>query len=199
MASVLPAWTLKTAPTVEPVTLDEFKAHARITHDSEDAMLAAYLMAARQWIEAYTQRSLVPQTWQLSMPEWAERVWLPRAAPLSSVTHVKYYDASNVLQTWSSSNYLVPAFQEPALVQRLDTATWPSLYDRDDAVQIEYVTGYANGACPEALRLAVLTLATHHYENREAVMVGTISKEVEFSVTALCGPYRVFWRAPEWR
>mgnify|MGYP003558178811 FL=1 len=49
---------------------------------------------------------------------------------------------------------------------------------------------------PAPLRQAVLLLAGHFYENREAVLVSAISKEIEFAVTALCAPYRLFLREP---
>ena len=76
------------------------------------------------------------------------------------------------------------------------TATIPSVYAREDAVQVEYVVGYEDGDCPDSLRLAVLSLAAHFYENRESVLVGTVSKEIEMATTALCSPYRVWWRPP---
>jgi uncharacterized phiE125 gp8 family phage protein len=189
-------WTLKTAPAFEPVSLDEAKEHLRVSTDDENGSILAYLMAARQWVEAYTERSLATQTWQMSLSALSPQVWLPRSSPIGSVTHVKYYDEDNALQTWSSSNYRVVSFTEPALLEVTSDATWPSTYCRSDAVQIEWISGYATGVCPESLRLAVLTLTAHFYENREAVLVGTSSKAVEFAVEALCAPYRVFWRPP---
>lgn len=191
-----PAYTLKTAPTFEPLALSDLKDHLRVTSDAEDALIAAYGIAARQWVESHTQRALATQTWQVALKTWCSAVYLPMAAPLQSVTFVKYYDPSDVLQTWSASNYTVPAFQEPAVLRPVSSATRPSLADRWDAVQIEYVVGYAANACPEALRLAVMTLAAHFYENREATLVGATSKETEFAVTALCAPYRLWWPEP---
>jgi uncharacterized phiE125 gp8 family phage protein len=190
-------WTLKTAPLFEAVSLEDAKDHLRVTSDAEDALIATYLTAARQWVEAYTGRSLCTQTWQIALGGFARDLWLPRAAPLQSITHVKYYDSDNVLQTWDSANYFTPAFQEPALLQPVSTATIPSVYCRPDAVQVEYIAGYAAEACPEELRLAVLMLMAHFHENREAVIVGTSGKETEMAVTSLCAPYRLWWRWPE--
>lgn len=197
------AFTLKTAPTFEPVSLDALRTHVRASDDgessSEDALIAACATAARQWVEGYTGRALATQTWQLSMSCLERYIWLPRAAPLTAtdpITFVKYYDADNAQQTWNSSNYILPAFHEPALIEVLDTATWPSTYLRSDAWQIEYICGYAEGSCPEALQQAVLLLAGHWYENREDVLVGALSKHIEFGAEALCAPYRVWWREP---
>lgn len=194
--TLLPAFSLKTPPTFEPVSFEQAKEHFRKTDNEEDALIASYLSAARQWVEAETGRALCTQTWQLSIDRFVKDLWLPRAAPLQSLTFVKYYDADNVLQTWNASNYTTPAFEEPARLRTAANVSVPSVYDREDAVQVEYVVGYAAGACPEGLQLAVMTLAAHFHENREAVLVGSISKEYEFAVTALCDPYRVIWRPP---
>jgi len=197
-APYLMAYTLKTAPTFEPVATDTLMEHIRFTPSDDRLLLQRFVSAARQWVEAYTGRSLATQTWQASMPSLTSPIWLPMAAPLASVTHVKYYDTDNVQQTWASSNYLTPAFHEPAMMEWSATATLPSVYDRSDAVQLEYVAGYAQDECPESLQMAVLMLAAHFFENREAVLVSAISKEVEFAVTALAAPYRVWvsgWQA----
>ena len=44
---------------------------------------------------------------------------------------------------------------------------------------------------PKTIDLAILLLVGHWYENRGAVVVGSISSEIEFSVTALIGKYRM--------
>jgi uncharacterized phiE125 gp8 family phage protein len=196
-------WTRKTAPTTEPVTKAEAKLHIRHALDAgdttEDALLDRLIAAARDWVQDYTGRSLYTQTWQCSLACFPERLWLPMSTPLQSVTHVKYYDADNVLQTLSSSVYTLPAFHEPALLMRVQSESWPGVYTREDAVQIEYVTGATSAtAIPQPLTQAVLLLVGHWYEQREAVLMGTISKETEFAVSALCAPYRCFHREPEW-
>lgn len=148
------AFTLKTAPTFEPVSIDDMRNHCRISTNDEDSLLRIYLSAARSWVEAYTQRALCTQTWQLSLSGLPYEIQLPRAAPLQTVTFLKYYDSDNTLTTWNSSNYLLPAFHEPALLMPTQAATIPSLYAREDAVQIEYIAGYATGACPPRLQQA---------------------------------------------
>lgn len=176
---------LKSGPTFEPVSLADAKLHLRVDGDEEHLTIARIISAARSWVEEYTNRSLPPQTWQVSAPCWADPLWLPRAVPLQSVTFVKYYDASNVLQTLSSSVYTVPAFQEPASIRLAFGQVWPALYDRADAVRVEYVTGAATvGAIPHPLRQAVLLLIDHWFNNR-----GLQDTPTE-AVIALCGPWR---------
>ena len=189
-------YTLKTAPATEPVTTAEAKAHCRVTHSDEDALFARWITAARLWVEHYTGRALITQTWQMSLPCLYRQMPLPYAAPLGTVTFVKYYDADNALQTWSSTNYITPAFHEPAVIEVLQTADWPSTYLRSDAVQIEYTAGASSvGAVPTALSQAVLLLVSHWNEHREAAAKESID-EVEFAVTALCNPYRIWVPLP---
>jgi uncharacterized phiE125 gp8 family phage protein len=194
-------YTLKTAPTIEPVDLALAKVQCRIEPDvvDEDGVLAAYIAAARSWVEDYTGRPLMTQTWQMSLPDFPTRVWLPYAAPLASITHVKYYDTTNTLTTLSSSVYTTAAFSEPACLTLVDGQVWPSVYVRDDAVQIEYVVGVSDVASvPPALVQAVQMLVGHWYANRENSVVGTIAADVPFAAEALCAPHRLFVRGPQW-
>ena len=112
------------------------------------------------------------------------------------VTHVKYYDTDNVLQTLSSANYYLPAFNEPATLALTTTATIPGVYTREDAWQIEYVVGWASfAAMPANLQMAVQLLVAHWNEHREPLLSG-VPTELQFAVTSLCAPYRVWWVPP---
>lgn len=194
-------YTRKTDPTIPVVDLAVLKEHVREDLDftEQDAVLQTYHDAAVSWVEEYTGRSLTTQTWQVSLCGFPARVWLPRSAPLASITHVKYYDAANALQTLSSNVYASPAFSEPSVITLADGQTWPSTYARDDAVQVEYVTGATSqNEVPAPLRHAVQLMAGTWYTNREHVVIGTSVVEVPHTVTALCAPYRLFLRAPQW-
>ena len=57
-------------PATEPVTVAEAKAHARIDIDDDDAMVAALITAARQWVEDTTGRCLITQQWKLTLDNW---------------------------------------------------------------------------------------------------------------------------------
>jgi uncharacterized phiE125 gp8 family phage protein len=192
-------YTRKTAPTVDPVDLAQAKLQCRIGYrvSDEDALVTAYIKAAASWVEGYTGRALMAQTWQASVPEGPERWWLPYGAPNAAVSFVKYYDTSNTLQTLSSSQYLLAAFSEPACLSLKDGETWPTLFDRDDAVQVEYTVGATDPAdVPMPLVQAVLLHTQLHYE-RLALTPAEI-KAMWDSIEALCAPHRLFLRSPEW-
>jgi hypothetical protein len=58
-------------------------------------------------------------------------------------------------------------------------------------VQITYLAGYGGAAnVPAPAKHAIKMLVGHWYANRESVLIGSISKELEFAVTALLSPLR---------
>src|ERR1019366_2460869 len=58
-----------TDPDIEPVTLEEMKRHLRcfMTVTDEDDDIMALIVAAREWVEDYTARALIDQTWRLTL------------------------------------------------------------------------------------------------------------------------------------
>lgn len=61
-----------TQPAIEPVTLAEAKLHLRAySATTEDAAITALITGGREWVEDYTGRALVDQTWRLTVSESA--------------------------------------------------------------------------------------------------------------------------------
>ena len=162
--------TVVTQPQAEPVTLEDVYTHLRLdpedsppTHPDDD-MLSRHITTARIEVEQITRRSLVEQTLRMSLsgfPCFQVRFgydddYYPRPGyvellrpPVLSVLSVKYYDFNNVLQTVDSDEYFVTDDFVPKL-QFKDTFAVPETYKRDDAVRVEYVTGYTpEGSPPE--------------------------------------------------
>jgi uncharacterized phage protein (predicted DNA packaging) len=57
-------------------------------------------------------------------------------------------------------------------------------------ILVENMTAENEWEVPESIRLAMLMLVAHWYENRGAI--GKVDGEIAFSVTALLTPYRWF-------
>lgn len=155
--------TLVTAPTWEPVTVSEAKKDCDLSQDSgyHDLRLKALIQAAREKVETDTGRALPAQTWDFRsdlFPCGTGPLYLPMP-PLSSVTHVKYYDTNGDLLTFSSGSYKVVSSREPAEIWLLRNQSWPSLYGEVDVVIVRIVCGYATAlAVPESLKLAMRLL-----------------------------------------
>lgn len=58
---------LVTEPAMEPVSLDEAKAHLRVDTEDDDAYITGLILAARQVVEDDTRRALLTQSWLLTL------------------------------------------------------------------------------------------------------------------------------------
>lgn len=188
------ALVLTQTPAIEPLTLADAKAHLRVDIVDDDALITSLITAARQWCEAFQGRAYVTQTWQLWLDSWPEgdEILIPRP-PLQSVTSIKYYGADGAEYVMPATDYLVDTKSEPGRIVLGYGRTWPSVTLRPaSTIVVEFVAGYgAASAVPEKVKQALLLLVGHWYAHREAVLTGSISKEIEFTIHALLWQDRV--------
>lgn len=183
-----------TDPAIEPVTAEELDAHLRgdgVLASNEGSFLDSLITAAREYVEEFTRRALITQSYTLVMDAWPSvrndnlgwwdgvregsismgqqgYVELP-ISPLQSVTSVTTYDDDNSSTVFSSSNYFVDTNAIPGQLILNTGTVWPVFTRTRNGIEIEYVAGYGDNATdvPGALRIAVKQLAAHWYENRE--------------------------------
>ena len=191
---------LKVAPVVEPVSVDEARLHLRVDkHDLEDSAIDEIIRAARVDAEAFQNRAYVTQTWEFyfdlgTLFRWrALRVPLP---PLQSVTEVAYRTSAGAWVPWvQNTDYFVDTIGEPGFVVFTDAAGIPSDssgYWEVNPIRVTAVVGYgAPEDVPASIRQAILLMVGHFYENREAVVVGTISSPLPMGVKSLLSKERV--------
>jgi len=164
--------SLVTAPTSEPVTLAEAKKHCEIAAEvnHHDEHLERLIQAARVYVENYTGRQIVTATWDLYADSWPDdglTISLPKG-PIQSVTSITYVDENGSSQTWSSSNYVLSASREPAIIRLAYQSVWPAFRFQPDAIRVRYVAGYgAATAVPQGIRHAILLLVGGWFLNRE--------------------------------
>jgi hypothetical protein len=212
------AFKMTVAPLVEPVLLADAKAQARIDTSVDDALVTDLITGARQWVEQYTGRALITQTWQLWMDLWpaaAELWWdgvregpitgldqissisLPRA-PLQSVSSVQYYDNTDASTVWPTSNYYVDTVREPGRLALRMGAVWPVPSRLTNGIMVEYICGYGDdgSSVPETIKTAIRQLVAHWYVHRgEALTVSNsrsfATSSVPLIIEALLEPFRV--------
>jgi uncharacterized phiE125 gp8 family phage protein len=186
--------TLHTAPTAEPVSLDEAKKQVELPTAvaAHDELLNALITASRQYVERYLNRQLVTATWNLFLdrfPCGLDPILIPYA-PLQSITSITYLDSTGATQTWLSSEYRVSTSREPGRVMPEYGYCYPVARCTSDAVTVRFVAGYGEpSAVPVAIKQAMLLLVSHWFENRGAV--GSVGNEIAFSLNALLESYRV--------
>lgn len=167
-----------TAPTTLPLSLDQVKRHLAlpVADGGHDPLLLDLIEFARDQWEADTSEVVMQSTYTQTYEYFPEEFELLRR-PVSSITHIKYYDLNNTLQTWASSNYRLNNAEVHPEVCPDSLATIPTTYIRPDAVTVTYVAGSATAAdVPPTTRQALLLAIGHAFEHRGIVHAGQWSE-----------------------
>jgi hypothetical protein len=166
------SFQLTTPPAAEPVSLALAKQQLRVDFPDDDALISAFITAARQWAEVYTRRAFFKQSFLLSLdsfplfmsdngtiPPAQMRGWpyysaywdplcirLPRPTCIS-VDSIKFRDVSNAIQTLDPATYSLDTVSEPARIVPMPSLTWPTTQVYlPGSVQVAYTTGsYGDG------------------------------------------------------
>lgn len=187
-----------TDPTELPLTLEEFKDHIDVDHQLHDTTLEAYLQAAAAWIESRVRGGikLINHTYDLvldSFPDADGKLEIP-IPPLSSITSISYYDATNSTTAMASTNYRVitPSNRPGYVVPRID-GSWPATYTREDAITVRFVAGFGatSTSIPPTMKQAMRLVAGYWYDQPEAgvgrdgTVNTSIGRSIEQAVEAL--------------
>lgn len=179
---------IKTAPTDEPITLNDVRSILGITQiadTSRDAVISAQIIAARSWAEHYTRRALMPQTWFNYLNAFSDVMDLK--CSLQSVTSIKYLDSAGVLQTLSPTIYYVDLVNSQ--VALANGKSWPSTYVQHNSVIIEFVCGYlSDDEVPQDIKEAIKFLVAH-WENYQTSIEGVRITTVPYAVQQLLNNY----------
>lgn len=183
---------LVTAPSVEPVTLEELRALLGEPDPADDEFLISGITQAREVFEATTGLACINQTWKMTLDAWpgatTEPWWagfeqlpvselhrasidyvpLPRY-PLSSVTGLTTYDLSNQATAVTVANvFYTDTASFPGRLVLNAGETWPTALRDRAAIEITYVAGFGSSAedVPPSVKRAILQVAGYMYENR---------------------------------
>jgi uncharacterized phiE125 gp8 family phage protein len=174
---------LITAPTIEPVILNELKLHLRMDFDllDEDEYLEALITTARGYVEDVISRKLLTQTWDYFLDCWprANYIKLPFGNLQNEVATapiVSWKDSAGTETTLTvATDYLVETNGEGLGRIVLPYAvTWPSgtLYP-SNPITIRFVCGWtAANLIPQRIKSAVLLLCSDLYESRGEPVIG---------------------------
>lgn len=206
---------LSSGPATEPLTTAQAKAHLRVDGSDEDTLIDALIKTARKFVENYTGRALITQTWilwldrieekagaepwwdgvregpaSLLYPEVSREVLIPKA-PLQSVTSITTFAPDDTDTEFAASNYFVDSKSTKGRVVLKDGVIWPTNLREANAIKIEFEAGYgAAAAVPDDILQAMKMLIAHWFENREAVSENSMA-EVPFGVKVILDQYRI--------
>ena len=193
-------------PTLEPVSLADQMAHARIFDTHEGALIEGYITAARIVCENKIGQAFVTSTYQKQIDRFPCATRLnPHAAihidrpPLQSVTSIVYVAQDGTSTTMASSDYTVNTNAMPGFVTPAYGHYWPTMRFVPNAVTITYQAGYGGAgasattsvaAVPEPAKLAIKVLAQHFFQERDTNAVAPQAIDALLS-TVDHGNYRV--------
>lgn len=199
---------LITAPAVEPVSIEEAKAHCVVDFDDDNGYLAALIVAARQKLELECSRAFVTQSWEIYPPCFPcmDFIQLP-LGKLQNITSFAFTGIDNAVTTWtvSGGNLLN---ELGAVTAHIDTKAlrgkivlayakyWPvTVLKTSNPITIGFDCGYGTAeAVPAPLKQAILLLVEQWYKNRDVAVVGKSVTMIELpqAVDALCANYRLY-------
>jgi uncharacterized phiE125 gp8 family phage protein len=187
-----------------PVSLDEAKQHCRVLNGDYDTLIQSLIEAATDYCETVTGRALrkyhtVKQTfdkWPCSPFQFDRQPVLenqPGVIPTTAATVVQYYDADGVLQTVDDANYRLQFSSEAAARLEFDDAfVEPTYYEREDAIVITYMAGYADiESVPARAKTAILWKTELLFCNLEEWKFAALEKAIANELASLdWGCYR---------
>lgn len=130
----------------ELVTLAELKAHLKIDYNDDDALLPAYIKAARAALERYTGLSIVIQDVEATLRNDLGGMELPYG-PLTGEATLTDSDDEDIDVTYTGLDF-------------------PTVDERYSLVKAKYESGYDSDTVPPDLKQAILCEAAHLWERR---------------------------------
>lgn len=177
------------APVDLPVTIDEVKAQAIVDFSDDDVLLQSYIVAATAYLDGENGilgRALMSQSVSQSFADFSNLTL--SYGPASSIVSVEYYDETNAVQTLAGASLLQTNVGSCVYFD----GDFAAVYDRPDAVTVNYIAGYADAASvPASIKLAITMLAASWYCMRETVSDDEKAFIVPFGVQYLIAPHRM--------
>lgn len=164
---------LITPPSALAVSLTTAKEHLKITTSDQDALVTAWVEGIASHAEHVIGRSIINQTWRVSLDAFPDEIELP--ANGSSVI-VKYYDTAGVEQTLSASEYVTDFVSSPGRLVPASGKSWPETYDRINSVNVDVVCGYgaSEASVPKGLKLYIYAKLVEQYDPASVPDKGTV-------------------------
>lgn len=177
------------------VTLAEAKAHLEYADSDRDSYITALCAAATEMLDGphgMIGKAVGEQVWTMALRNVPSGEIPIPIFPVKALESVTYYDADNVSQTINVNQFRLVANEDYAYLEPVSGFTWPSLYDRADAVTFTLQLGMAE--VPVGIKQAALLMVANWFENREAVSDKAMMP-VPFAIESLINRWRVGWVA----
>lgn len=175
-----------TPPSYQPITLAQARAQCRVDDDNtaEDSLFSGvWIPAVVDAAEQILGRSIMKQTWRLTLDGFSDEIALPWPSILA-VSAVEYRDTAGDWQTLAADVYQLDA--AGARLTLASGESWPSLYEGVAVVRITYTAGYSDSAVeaeqqaavPASVKQWLLLAVGTAYAHRESIAAGLTFTEL---------------------
>ena len=159
------------------------KQQLRVDHPDEDALIGVMIKAAARRIENYIGIPIVARDEVFTFKTFGPCLNI-HLRPINAVSNIAYVDQDGINQTYDGAR-IVGESVFPEMGE-----TFPNTLNPSEIVVTANV-GYENDEDPpESIIQAQLLLISHYFENREAVITGTIATELPLGVPDLLQEFR---------
>lgn len=174
-------WTLKrtSSPQFLAVTLDEAKAHLRVSGTAQNDLITRLIESATEQLERDIERCLVQATWQQSQYGFAEdgKSILLNMSSTTAISSITYIDGDGVEQTLPTDKYSLDSGRN-AVTCLDDDEGWPETLvtpSERDTVFIDFTCGVTNADClPRLYKQAILLeVGRYYYDPAQEAGVNT--------------------------
>lgn len=184
------------AKILEIVSVEELKANERISHSRENDLLEGLILDAYSYLDGQhgkLRRPILDTKFIYKAATLLRTFEIPFPG-VKAVESVQYWDRSipNVLTPIEAANYEVTVDGLYATVRLFPSYTLPTLSgERFRAVEYTFTAGFGPDVktVPRQIRRAMILLASHWYQHREATTleqrITAVSKKIEFGVDEL--------------
>ena len=159
---------LTAPPAVEPLSLAEAKAHLRVTHGDDDAIISTLIVSARRRVEARTGLRLVTQGWSQFLDFWPAGGMVDLDVnPVSAVSDVIIYGDTDTASTIDAAHYFLDATSNPARVVFRQGRNPSPPGRRAKGIEVRLTAGFGLAAAvPVDLKQAILLLVADAFAHR---------------------------------
>lgn len=127
--------------------------------------------------------------------------------PIMKVDSITYVDTAGATKTLDGTFFTLDAQDDYVRIEPVYGEFWPITQFRISTVKINYICGYTDGVVedqnggqplegdplnkiPAEMKLAILILVDHFYENREYINMSMGNAPLPFGVEDILGPFR---------
>lgn len=207
------AWNRIEKPETELYEVSTVQVALRIPalSSADETLLKGYCIAGREYVENVAGISILKQRWRYTLRQFpydkksnSHAIQLPRSSArdsgVKSVTSVDvftYRDPQSGEEIDLDGLYQLDDDARPAAIHPPYGQTFPATQDIPNSVTIEFTAGAESPEdIPETLKLAVLFMIAHFWENREVVVMDMTPEKIPYALESLICQYRMWFRAP---